>query len=1189
MNEPNAPDAVVASPDNGTLPGSTDLQDDPVSRRILLCEVLVEEYESLEVDQFEIQELAKIRTEIDDWRKKKKPEEEKEFNGDMTLRVYRLMAKAQQNRAHSTVKQKAEDYERDYRGKDKNIEATDLRKIVDRAVVADTYGHLEDLRSQYLEDHADVEDETEREQLVREAIFEQIRKEALRKEHDPAKGTGSGKVKDAAGMTTEMVEKVVAQTQRSALCLSGGGIRSATFNLGVLQGLARHHLLEEFDYLSTVSGGGFIGGWLSAWICRAGLGNVMDELRKPPQSPLVPDPKPIEHLRIYSNYLSPQPGLLSADTWTLVATFLRNLVLNWLVFVPVLAILLMFPRMWTAILLRSIVYEPYAWFFYFTTGVILAVWAFTYIALHLPSARPYSANPCGEKHKPGQGPFIRRFLVWMTISAACFAISFWIRPLNRKQYVLVSEGIIVIPWIVAVIKVSRQKIKRLGSRFSSVIVATALIGVAQFIAGYVLNYAMEWFPMRADNPGPGKTFAYAIFAVPVILIVMSIGATLMAGFTSHFTKDDDQEWWARAGAWLAIVIVAWCTLNLVVLYGPWLVLKLDSTYHHIKDSGISKLRWRELANLAGMAAGVVSGVITLVGGFSAKTPANSKEAEKAGFGGLLLSLSTILVAPIFLAFVFILISLGTNWLLTSRVGQVLSSLMDTVGNWALGVIGQLTGNNFAFKFLSDVLPSPADHFALLSATSLRYLIVALVLMAILTFVLGRLINTNTFSLQYMWRNRIIRAYLGASRKERCAEPFTGFDRYDNLYMSELRTQPEHLGYQGPKQPRPANDKLTGTRSGKLMHVLNLALNLAGGEKLQWQDRRAESFTVSPLHAGSYWLGYRRSFRYGGEEGITLGAAIAISGAFVSPNMGFMMSSPVVRFLMTLFNVRFGWWLGNPGPAGDKTNAVERIVNTLLKSFGAAAGPPFRLDSPNLSVLPIVSEAFGNTDDQSPYVYLSDGGHFENLGLYEMVLRRCRFIVVSDASTDPDYSFQSLAMSVRQIRVDLGVPIDMPELSIDHPSQTMKGKYCAIGTIRYSCVDRDRDNPTMKDEDFDGVLIYLKPSMIGEEPRDVINYWQGSDGFPQENIVDQWFTEAQFESYRALGSHMIDAICGSDNNQINFAAFARKVREHNQLDFRSVREEISYELLAEQSKVTLEQGEFRSFKRRARKFVEKLLR
>src|SRR5206468_2463775 len=116
--------------------------------------------------------------------------------------------------------------------------------------------------------------------------------------------------------------------KRAALCISGGGIRSATFGLGILQGLARKGLLDKFHYLSTVSGGGYLGSWLSAWIYHTSLREVINQLRRPSGRPLEPDPTPIWHLRTYSNYLSPKLGLLSADTWTLLATYVRNLFLN---------------------------------------------------------------------------------------------------------------------------------------------------------------------------------------------------------------------------------------------------------------------------------------------------------------------------------------------------------------------------------------------------------------------------------------------------------------------------------------------------------------------------------------------------------------------------------------------------------------------------------------------------------------------------------------------------------------------------------------------------------------------------------------------------------------------------------------------------------------------------------------------
>ena len=164
-----------------------------------------------------------------------------------------------------------------------------------------------------------------------------------------------------------------------------------------------------------------------------------------------------------------------------------------------------------------------------------------------------------------------------------------------------------------------------------------------------------------------------------------------------------------------------------------------------------------------------------------------------------------------------------------------------------------------------------------------------------------------------------------------------------------------------------------------------------------------------------------------------------------------------------------------------------------------------------------------TNDKSPWVYLSDGGHFENLGLYEMILRRCRFIVIGDGSSDEEYTYGSLALAIRQIRVDFGVPIDMGEMQFGNQPDA-RNNYCAVGVIRYACVDKPGGSPTADfDPAYDGVLVYLKPSLIGGEPRDVLNYNATSTTFPQESIADQWFSEPQFESYRALGSHMVTTI------------------------------------------------------------------
>src|SRR5207244_10721786 len=141
----------------------------------------------------------------------------------------------------------------------------------------------------------------------------------------------------------------------SAICFSGGGIRSATFGLGVLQEFARRSkvaggdavlgMLSKIDYLSTVSGGGYLGAWFSAWSKHSkGTAAVVKELAATPTAKLDPEPSPVSHLRKYAAYLSPKWGLLSADTWTLVSTVLRNILINWLVLIPALAAILAVPE-----------------------------------------------------------------------------------------------------------------------------------------------------------------------------------------------------------------------------------------------------------------------------------------------------------------------------------------------------------------------------------------------------------------------------------------------------------------------------------------------------------------------------------------------------------------------------------------------------------------------------------------------------------------------------------------------------------------------------------------------------------------------------------------------------------------------------------------------------------------------------
>jgi hypothetical protein len=260
-----------------------------------------------------------------------------------------------------------------------------------------------------------------------------------------------------------------------------------------------------------------------------------------------------------------------------------------------------------------------------------------------------------------------------------------------------------------------------------------------------------------------------------------------------------------------------------------------------------------------------------------------------------------------------------------------------------------------------------------------------------------------------------------------------------------------------------------------------------------QESRALSFTFSPLHCGSQALcAYRPStdFAYDPlrKRGITLGTAITISGAAASPQMG-DSTSPALAFLLAAFNARLGVWLGNPA---------------------AAARSAWQARDPTARLAPILSEMLGWAGDANPYVFLSDGAHFDNLGLWEMVLRRVRHIVIVDSGSDPLFQFEDLANAVRRARVDHGAEITFDTAGMNALRDDPVKPHFVTGTIRYL------EAPPGEV----GSIVYIKPGLSNDEPVDIITYRKAHPEFPHESTANQWFTDAQFESYRALGFHSI---------------------------------------------------------------------
>jgi hypothetical protein len=876
----------------------------------------------------------------------------------------------------------------------------------------------------------------------------------------------------------------------AALCLSGGGIRSATFCLGVIQALAEHTFLDKFQYLSTVSGGGYIGSWLSAWSHRHpdGLDGVMKELSIGPVSSTEPEPAPVTRLRALSNYLTPKIGAFSADTWTLAATYLRNLFLNWLVLVPLLAAVVVIPKLQVGLMPSMSCPLPERFgYLVLLAGFVFLVISLWYIGLN----RPSSGN-----RQSGQGAFLVYCLAPLLVSTGCITIYYASldngpTALGPKYWplIIIGAGLNLIAWLLQ-LWARRPRTDKgvretpIPDNANLVWELIAILGTGA-LGGLLVWLTATHFPTGwIRNPE-----LYVCVSVPLLLGLLLVTETVFVGLVSASTTDEDREWWARSAGWVLIAATVWGGGCALVIYGPRLL--------SIHGPGV-----RELV----VAIGSLSGISTILTGKSSKTPAKEESKSSQSDRGsslqpLLAKWSVALLTPVFAAFLVIVISFGVDWL--ARL---------------------------------DAWPSP------LRTSNEEYpWIILLILLGgfvCLSLFMGWFINVNKFSLNAMYRNRLIRAYLGASRNYRNPNAFTGFDPEDNLQMHELGKH-NSLGFE----------------KKNLFHVLNLTLNLVAGDNPAWQERKAESFTVSPLHCGNHALGYRSSEEYGGKRnlgagkpdsgssekksdssvppepatGISLGTAVSISGAAASPNMGYN-SSAALTFLMTLFNARLGAWLGNPGRFGDRSY-----------------GRPY----PRFGYLWLVRELFGMTNDTSHYVYLSDGGHFENLGLYEMVLRRCLHIVVIDAGHDNKCTFGDLGNAVRKIRADMGVRIDFNEVDIYPRStdkdQNKKGTYCAIGTIRYSDADNDGQGPG--DRNNDGKLLYIKPAFYGlSEPRDIYEYAMRSPEFPHESTADQWFSESQFESYRALGRHVFNRIYPDGGTGSSLADLFEAVK--NSLDAQS---------------------------------------
>jgi hypothetical protein len=216
-----------------------------------------------------------------------------------------------------------------------------------------------------------------------------------------------------------------------------------------------------------------------------------------------------------------------------------------------------------------------------------------------------------------------------------------------------------------------------------------------------------------------------------------------------------------------------------------------------------------------------------------------------------------------------------------------------------------------------------------------------------------------------------------------------------------------------------------------------------------------------------------------------------------------MTRASFRLLLALFNVRLGVWLPNPrrlnGVQDAGKNQLPKNGRKPMKELAKELNPRARRPG----ALYLIKEALGINGVDDRFVYVSDGGHWENLGVVELLRRGCTTIICLDAAGDPPGQFHTLAGAVELARAELGVEIKFDTSDLVPDEKGIAKSNCAIGAIRYP-------------NGVEGKMYLLKTVVAQGAPLDVLAYQERDRRFPYHPTSDQLFDDRQFESYRALG-------------------------------------------------------------------------
>ena len=899
---------------------------------------------------------------------------------------------------------------------------------------------------------------------------------------------------------------------RVGLALSGGGIRSATFSLGILQALARLGQIPRVDYLSTVSGGGYVGTFLGAlyqsrhpdpkkgpvlhW-------NAPEAVQK--QLLLTRD-MPIRFLRENGRYLTPGG---SGDALLAGGVTLRN-------FASLQLVLGLFALM-------------------VFLGMDLLRISLDVTASQLPAS-------------------LQKLAAGSVISGG-----FWWSPW------FLFPAFIMVVWVVptgwAYWLVHRWKVSRPGWPPLLTVLGIGFLGTFALLPGH---------PWLTDN----LSLVFGGHTRPICGVVTAIAILALGCFgASHGLalwrnlKDEEPDEdrvlgpRRRLSEWLRGGLLA----TLLSLYAATLDSLAQSAYAAIAADATQRSysMWHAMANLGGQWIAMLAAPLAVliakgrpIVEFLEKRilPKDRKPSVPwglvAGLGAILLG-TAILLAVAFT-------EKGIAWGWKSPLIKTEEAHVRLASPEAKESHRTFTSQTKPPKAanLPPVTPQAATSSAppepqiSVDRMPLGPLLIAFVIALLVSLAVGRTYEfLNLSSLGPFYAAMLTRAYLGASNWVRHAERrspgfvVAGDDIFHEDYNPHVAGGPLHLvnvclneTFGGESDVNQRDRHGLGLAVGPISYSVGVnhhAIRLGMAAEDTQDGRPDGAFGVFHVKEGS--------FR---PENLTMGRWMSISGAAASTGMG-MRTSPGLSLLCGVFNVRLGYWWDSGVGSGSREGDTWRFQWSSVPRF---------LFPVQCHLLDEFAAHFPGTSRQK--WYLSDGGHFENLGAYELIRRRVPLIIVVDASADPDYELEDLNNLVRKARTDFGAEIsflDSRELEqekgtagaegwsyIGTLDQLRRGKekdgvfqseqsglsqvHAALARIRY---DTPHPGPSLgrweaKQREtchFDGAwLLYLKPTLCKDTdlPLDVSRYHETHVAFPHETTGDQFFDEAQWESYRRLG-------------------------------------------------------------------------